>query len=173
MKTNNLHESSNEVFRFSQNFNAPVSAVFQAFQDPEALNAWWGPAESVNSVISLDFKPGGTFRYRMEYNGVASYGRFLFSKIEQNVLLEFSNAFTDANGQVIHAPFDIRLPKEIYYVLRFSEKDGQTTLAMTGTPMSSDPAELSGFASIADSMQTGFGATFARLAAWLQSSLHN
>ena len=29
------------------------------FIDAGALNEWWGPAESTNSVISLDFRPGG------------------------------------------------------------------------------------------------------------------
>ena len=53
--------ATNTTFRLTHVFHAPKEKVFKAFSTAEALNAWWGPAETSNSVIKLDFRPGGIF----------------------------------------------------------------------------------------------------------------
>lgn len=157
----------NTAFNFSYTFNAPQRLVFEAFGNAEALNAWWGPAETQNTVISLDFKTGGIFHFKMEGGGHTSYGRFIFGAIQPYDLLEFTNAFADEHANVIPAPFDITIPKEIFYRLHFSEQDGKTTITMTGQPVKASAAEEAGFRDINDSMQEGFGKTFDKLAAYL------
>ncbi len=95
--------------------------VFNAFSNAEALNEWWGPVETNNSVISLDFRPGGIFHFKMESDGHVSYGRFLFKTIQPYDLLEFTNAFADEKANIVQAPFDINIPLEIFYSMRFTE----------------------------------------------------
>jgi len=164
----NQHQSAKqEPFRFAYEFNAPKELVFNAFANADALNEWWGPVETANSVIRLDFKPGGIFHYKMDYKGHATYGRFLFGKIEPYDLLEFSNGFADEQANIVPAPFDVKLPAEIFYRLLFFEKDGKTTIIMTGEPLNGTKEEEAGFHSINASMKTGFGATFDKLAAYL------
>ncbi|MBO9152139.1 SRPBCC domain-containing protein [Chitinophaga sp. MAH-28] len=87
------------AFTLSYEFNAPRQLVFEAFSNAEALNEWWGPAETRNTVISLDFRPGGIFHFKMDYNGSVTYGRFLFRTIRPHYLLEFTNAFADENAR--------------------------------------------------------------------------
>lgn len=148
-------------------FNAPRSLVFEAFSSAEALNEWWGPVECENSVISLDFKPGGIFHYKMNYKGKINYGRFLFGQIKPHDLLEFTNAFADEQGKIVKAPFDMQLPLEIFYRLSFTEKNGKTTITLTGEPVNASPEEEETFHSIDDSMKQGFGATFNQLVVYL------
>lgn len=160
--------SAPEIFTFTREFNAPQERVFKAFSDAEALNAWWGPIETKNSVIKLDFRPGGIFHYKMESKGKTTYGRFLFTKIEPYDLLEFTNAFADENAKIISAPFDIPLPLEIRYQLKFTERYGKTVITMTGEAVNPNPKEAEGFRSIGGSMQQGFGATFNKLSLYLE-----
>ena len=161
--------SAPATFNFTREFHAPRKRVFNAFSNAEALNAWWGPIETKNSVIKLDFRPGGIFHYKMESQGKITYGRFLFSKIQPFELLEFTNAFADENAKVVRAPFDILIPLEIFYRLQFTELDGKTTIAMTGQAVNASPEELEGFRSIELGMQRGFGATFNKLSSYLET----
>lgn len=156
------------VFTFSYEFDAPKKSVFNAFSNADALNAWWGPVECKNTVISLDFRPGGIFHYQMDNNGSIAYGRMLFVKIEPYDLLEINNAFADENANPVSAPFDIKIPKEIFYRFRFSEQNGKTTIHMTGEPVNATAEEIAGFQSISEGMEMGFGATFFKLARYLK-----
>jgi len=150
-------------------FNAPKELVFEAFGSAEALNEWWGPAESQNSVITLDFRSGGIFHYRMNYKGKITYGRFVFGRIEPFDLLEFTNAFSDEHANITKAPFDIPLPMEIFYQLNFSELNGITTLRLTGQPVNASNEEIESFRSINLNVQQGFGATFDKLTVYLKA----
>ncbi|MBA4058558.1 MAG: polyketide cyclase, partial [Marivirga sp.] len=115
----------------------------------------------------LDFKVGGIFHYKMEKNGKVNFGRFIFGRIERYDLLEFTNAFSDEHGNIVRAPFDIQLPIQIFYRLKFAEKKGKTTITMTGQPVKATKVEEETFRSINPSMQQGFEATFNQLAAYL------
>ena len=163
--------NASAIFRFTRAFDAPRQRVFNAFSNAEALNAWWGPVETKNSVIKLDFRPGGIFHYKMESHGKITYGRFLFSKIQPYELLEFTNAFADENAKVVRAPFDIPIPLEIFYRLHFIELNGKTTINMTGQPVNASPEEFEGFRSIELGMQGGFGATFNKLSSYLEKQI--
>jgi uncharacterized protein YndB with AHSA1/START domain len=167
----NMHQTTGkEPFHFVYEFNAPQALVFNAFSSAEALNEWWGPVETENSVIQLDFKPGGIFHYKMDYKGNITYGRFLFGQIKPYDLLEFANAFADEQANIVPAPFDVQLPREIFYRLLFSEKNGKTTITMTGEPVNGTIEEEEGFYSINASMKEGFGATFDQLAVYLKKA---
>lgn len=151
-------------------FNAPKELVFNAFGNAEALNEWWGPVESHNSVIKLDFRPGGIFHYKMESKGKITYGRFLFGKIIPHDLLEFTNSFADEQARIVKAPFDIQLPLEIFYRLTFTERNGKTTITLTGQSVNATPEQAETFRSINADVQKGFGATFDQLSAYLDKS---
>ena len=156
------------AFVLVHEFDAPRELVFNAFANAEALNEWWGPVESRNTVIRLEFRPGGIFHYKMEAEWGVSYGRFLFGAIQPHELLEFTNAFADENANAVSAPFDISLPREIFYRLVFTSHDDKTTITLTGYPVDASAEEETGFYSINKDMQKGFAATFDKLAAYLR-----
>ena len=51
--------------RIAQFINAPPSAVWAAWSNPEYLAKWWIPAPIECQVIKLDLRPGGGFETRM------------------------------------------------------------------------------------------------------------
>lgn len=164
---NHIKSSATKDFKIVREFNASREDVFSAFAEADALNEWWGPAETSNSVISLDFTQGGIFHYRMEKDGQTSYGRFLFGRILPHELLEFTNSFADENANVITAPFNISLPKAIFYSLSFTDLGDRTIITLTGKPLEASKEEIEGFQAINESMQKGFAGTFDRLANYL------
>ncbi|HWB13688.1 MAG TPA: SRPBCC family protein [Pirellulales bacterium] len=49
----------------SRVFAAPRELVWQAWTEPKHVGRWWGPAGFSTTTHSLDFRPGGSWRYTM------------------------------------------------------------------------------------------------------------
>jgi uncharacterized protein YndB with AHSA1/START domain len=45
---------------------ATAAAVFAARTDPRQLSQWWGPHHVATSVVDLDLRVGGRFRFAMQ-----------------------------------------------------------------------------------------------------------
>ncbi|CAN5233826.1 SRPBCC family protein [soil metagenome] len=46
-------------------FDAPPAVLFRAYSDAEALKVWYGPNGFTVTVIAMDFRVGGLFRFTM------------------------------------------------------------------------------------------------------------
>lgn len=158
----------NETLIITRTFDAPQELVFNAFSSTEALNAWWGPVQMKNTAISLDFKVGGIFHFKMEGNGQTNHARFLFTEIDPFSRLAFKLAFVDEAMNIISPPFPIEFPMEILYDFDFSASNGKTTMTMTGTPIDATAEQVEGFHGLRESMQQGFGASLDRLETYLK-----
>lgn len=91
---------------------APLSRVFRAFSNPEALASWMPPFGFVGQIQSFDFKQGGSFKMSfMNFTNESknSFGG-TFKVIMQNELLVFSDKFDDPN-----------MPGEITNTISFKE----------------------------------------------------
>ena len=53
------------IFETQRFIAVPVEAVFGAFEDPEALKTWWGPAGFTNTFIFFDFSTNGRWSFTM------------------------------------------------------------------------------------------------------------
>ncbi len=60
----------------------------------------------------------------------------------------FTNSFSDEAGMTTRAPFAANFPLEVMNTVLFSEKDGKTTLYMTGTPFNASEEEKTFFESM-------------------------
>jgi uncharacterized protein YndB with AHSA1/START domain len=158
-------------FTLTYRFNAPQKLVFNAFSDAHALGEWWGPVESKTTVVKLDFREGGIFHYKMGAHNKVTFGRFLFKKIQPYHTLEFINAFADERANVVPPPFDLKLPLEIFYHLKFTEKGGITTIELHARPVDASEVQHQVFNSISTSMVNGFNATFGKLESYLKKSV--
>ena len=49
---------------FERTFDAPRDIVWAAFTDPERIPRWWGPHGTTTTVVEMDVRVGGTWRYR-------------------------------------------------------------------------------------------------------------
>ena len=65
---------------FERTFDAPRDQVWKAFTDPEIVPRWWGKRDSTTTVVEMDVRPGGAWRYvssAPNREDVAFYGEYL------------------------------------------------------------------------------------------------
>ena len=48
---------------FERTFDAPRELVWKAFTDPDLVPRWWGPHGTTTTVVEMDVRPGGKWRY--------------------------------------------------------------------------------------------------------------
>ena len=67
MTTNSLSNLTIDESRLTATyvrvFDAPRDLVFQVYADPKLIPQWWGPAKYTTIVETLDFRPGGKWRF--------------------------------------------------------------------------------------------------------------
>ncbi len=65
---------------FERTFDAPRDIVWAAFMDPERIPRWWGPHGTTTTVVEMDVRVGGTWRYRSsaaDREDVVFHGEYL------------------------------------------------------------------------------------------------
>ena len=65
---------------FERTFDAPRDQVWKAFTDPEIVPRWWGPRGTTTTVVEMDVRPGGAWRYvstAPDREAVAFFGEYL------------------------------------------------------------------------------------------------
>ena len=63
-------------------FAASPATVFRAYADPEALKRWYGPDGFTITVLAMDFRVGGLFRFTMHApDGTDFPSRIRYSEI--------------------------------------------------------------------------------------------
>lgn len=160
--------TAGDDFAISRTFDAPRALVWKAWTEAERLAQWWGPKGCKLHVETFDFRPGGLFVYAMDFDqGARMWGRFVYREIVAPERLAFANAFSNAQGEVVRAPFSADWPLQVFNVLTLTEQDGRTRLDLRGGPIDPTDAERQLFKSMHGSMTNGFTGTFDQLAAYL------
>lgn len=157
------------VFELARVFDAPLDLVWNAHCEAEHLKHWWGPKGCKIDVVSLDFRPGGLFHYRMSYStGAEMWGRFFYREIERLKRIAWLNSFANAGGGITRAPFSADCPLEMANVIEFSEANGKTKLALRSWAFGATPAEEKFYADLKPSLAQGYGGTLDQLEAYLK-----
>lgn len=85
--------------KFHRVIKAPVSKVFRAFSNADAMSFWLPPYGFLCTVHEMDFKVGGSYRMSfLNFTTEKSHsfgGRYL--EIKPNELLKYSDRFEDPN----------------------------------------------------------------------------
>jgi uncharacterized protein YndB with AHSA1/START domain len=164
--TNNA-QTEKKGLTIVRDFKAPKTLVFQAFSTAEAFAEWWGPVGMPVTVLKFDFRPGGKAHYKMEGNGQTMWGIFVYHKIVKPDSIEFINSFSDETGAICKAPFPIDFPLEIFNQLTLVEKNGTTTVTLSGHPVNATPEQEKTYYSMIENMSQGFAGTLNQLEAYL------
>lgn len=160
-------DQKKEVLLLEQAFDAPKEVVFEAFADANALAQWWGPPGVPVTVVKFDFNPKGIFLYKAEMQGQLLWGRFIYNEIKRPDLLEFVSSFSNEWGGIERAPFHKNFPLEIFNRFEFSERNGKTTIRLSGYPVNATDEEERAFSEMSAGMQQGFAGTFNQLKNYL------
>lgn len=150
-KSNAAGEMNERALVLSRIFDAPRRLVFKVWSEPQHLVHWWGPQGFTLPFYTMDFRPGGSYRFCMRSSdGVDHWLRGVYREILEPERLVFTSAWEDANGRPGH---------ETLVTVTFVEHDGQTELTLHQAIFASISAR--------DAHQTGWTENLARLADYL------
>lgn len=65
---------------FERTFDASRERVWKAMTDPQIVPRWWGPHGTTTTIVQMDVRPGGIWRYishAADRDDVAFYGEYL------------------------------------------------------------------------------------------------
>jgi uncharacterized protein YndB with AHSA1/START domain len=141
---------------FERTFDAPRALVWKAFTDPDLVPRWWGPHGTSTTVVEMDVRPGGSWRYissAPDRDDVAFYGEYLEVTPPESFRWTFMfdvDGVGPMGGPETH---------------RFTEIDGRTTIKSTGHYDAIEAID----ASLASGMIAGAIETWDRLESLLAS----
>lgn len=83
-------------------FDAPVEQVWKAWNHPDDVMQWWGPAGFTCIAAKMDFREGGTslvgMRAPKEFGGQDLYNTWTYQKIVPMQQFGFIQNFADREG---------------------------------------------------------------------------
>lgn len=77
--TTTIYSEGGELV-FERTFDAPRELVWKAFTDPDRVPRWWGPRGTTTTVVEMDVRPGGAWRYvshAADREDVAFFGEYV------------------------------------------------------------------------------------------------
>jgi uncharacterized protein YndB with AHSA1/START domain len=155
-------------FVIARVFDAPRELVWKAWTEAERLGQWWGPKGFEMRVARLDLRPGGMFHYSMRTpDGKDLSGKFTYREIVAPERLVFVVSFSDEQGGVTRHWLSPTWPLEVLNTVTFVQKDGKTTVRLSGAPINASEDERKTFGSAFQSMQQGFKGTMDQLDEYL------
>jgi uncharacterized protein YndB with AHSA1/START domain len=105
----------------SRVINAPRSAVYSAWTDPDQIQEWFGPEGMVIETKEIDLNPGGVWRFDMVApDGTRYTNRMVFLRMEAPAFIEVEHGSDQENdpGRFrMHVTFD-------------EQSDGKTVLTL-------------------------------------------
>jgi uncharacterized protein YndB with AHSA1/START domain len=115
-------ESAERELVIMRVFDAPRPLVFKAWTEPEHLVHWWGPQGFTLPACTMDFQPGGSYRFCMRSpEGTDHWLQGVYREIVEPEQLVFTYAWEDAEGKPGH---------ETLVTVTFTEHSGKTKLTL-------------------------------------------
>lgn len=150
-------ELTGRGIRLTRLFDAPPERVFKVWSDPRHLDAWWGPHGFRNETHSMEFKPGGAWRYTMHGpDGVDYPNRIAYHEIKPASRLRYTHDSGEEND-----------PGAMQVIVTFEAEQGGTRVTMHTEFPSADMRDkiIQEYNAIEGGQQT-----FERLAVYLADS---
>lgn len=132
-------------------FDAPRRLVFQAWTDPDHLVHWLGPQGFTGTILKMEVRPGGTYRFHMRGpDGGNLWRQGVYHEVVAPERLVFTYAWEAPEGTPGH---------ETLVTVTFEEHEGKTKLTLRQALFESVTKR--------DEHQGGWSSSLARLATYL------
>lgn len=104
MTVTNVHKDAERLtLSITAEFDAPVSRVWELWEDPRQLERWWGPPTYPATFVEHDLTPGGTVTYYMTGpDGDQPHGWWRIVEVEAPHRLVFEDGFADDAGNPLN-----------------------------------------------------------------------
>jgi uncharacterized protein YndB with AHSA1/START domain len=117
-----IYSEGGDLF-FERTFDVPRNLVWRAFTDPELIPRWWGRHGTTTTVVEMDVRPGGRWRFvnsAADRDDVVFFGEYLAvdppSEYRWTFMFEVDGAEPQGGPETY----------------RFVEADGRTTVIAIG-----------------------------------------
>jgi predicted 3-demethylubiquinone-9 3-methyltransferase (glyoxalase superfamily)/uncharacterized protein YndB with AHSA1/START domain len=156
---------SQPAFHINHRFDAPLHKVWQAFTTAEGLIAWMGPAQTQVNCLHLEPSTGGHLHYSLTSDTTdAFFGRWDFLTVEPFQQLQYTLAFSDADGSCIRHPQAPDWPLKTHVQVIFVAEPDSTRLEVRARPdPASSSAEIACFAAASEQLAQNWQEAFAAL----------
>lgn len=152
MVSQNQARSGGPELVITRVFDAPRELVFRMWVEREHMERWGGPKGMEFSVIKMDRRPGGAYRFRMrEANGTDHWSQGVCQEILPPERFVFTTGWADAEGNPT-SPVTL-------VTLTFEDLSGKTRLTLCQTGFETSAAR--------DSHRTGYESALDKLAEYL------
>ena len=116
-------ETAERVLILTRLFDAPRDLVFKVWTRPEHLIRWWGPKDFTLPFCTMDFRPGGAYRFCMRSpEGVDHWVWGVYREIVEPERLVFTWERDDLEG--------VRYRSNTLVEVTFAEHEGKTRLTL-------------------------------------------
>lgn len=160
--------STVSVYTITRIFDAPRQLVWDAWTKPEHVKHWMGPEGTSGTVFNIEFKVGGVNHYCLKSpDGSEMWGMQKYREIDPPKKLVTIQSFSDADQNVTRHPMAPDWPLETLSTCTFEEMDGKTKLTLVWIPYNATAKEIEIFNSAHESMNGGWGGSFAKLDSYL------
>lgn len=135
-------ETASDRFVIERVVGAPRDLVWEAWTSPEHFAQWFGPRETVVTVLEMDARPGGILRFRHHHaDGIDVWAKCVYDEVVKPKRLAFTVYFTDETGEVVDRP---GFPQGSRVTATFDESEGKTRVTVRYTGMIEDQGESDG-----------------------------
>ena len=116
---------TDEQILITREFDAPKHLVYKAWTTPELVKRWWSGHRGAMTIVEIDLRIGGRWRYVMVTNGgceVAFHGEYREIVPDERIV----------TTEVYEMPGAEALPEDQapLNIVTFTEVDGRTTLSL-------------------------------------------
>jgi uncharacterized protein YndB with AHSA1/START domain len=168
MSLDRLADETGNGLIIARVFDAPRDLVWKAVTEAERLMHWWGPKGFTPLMCEVDLRPGGLFRYSLRApDGSVMWGKWVYGEIVAPESLVSVVSTTDEEGNPMRHSMSLGQPLEMLYKMTLSERDGKTTMTISGVPFHATEEERKAFEAGRDFMEQGFDGTLGKLVAHL------
>ena len=121
-RNNAAAEPAERTLVITRILDAPRNLVFKAWTDPEHLVHWLGPQGFTGTIVRMDVRPGGAYRFHMRSpEGTDHWRRGVYHEVVEPERLVFTYAWEDAESNPGH---------ETLVTVTFVELGGKTKLTL-------------------------------------------
>jgi uncharacterized protein YndB with AHSA1/START domain len=115
-------------------FDAPRTAVWQAWTDPDRYSCWYGAKGYTTPYCTIDLRPGGKLLACMRSpEGQDVWSTGVYREIVAPERIVSTDAFADEKGNVVPASnygMDVEWPENALLTVTLRERNGQTELTL-------------------------------------------